>query len=333
VQRSILYAHSPTFIPEIHLAAQPNTQFLGVPAIVHSPTLQRLMATAERIAKTNASILITGETGSGKEIIARAVHHYSLRCHKPWIDVNCGALPDHLVESELFGYEKGAFSGADSQKAGFFELADGGTLFLDEIGELEPRTQVKLLRVLDGTPYYRVGGVKKVSVDVRVIAATSRDLEEQCERGAFRHDLLHRLKQIHLHVPPLRERKEDILPLANFFLYDSYPHLTFSEEAKRTLENYQWGGNVRELRNVVLTAAVFATSEIITAHELPAHIQECRPRLTASDSKDPLNKVEKDLIFEALKGTSGHQQKAARILGISRRTLSRKLRSYSLQNR
>jgi DNA-binding NtrC family response regulator len=304
---------------------------LGVPAIVHSAALQRLMATAERVARTNASVLITGETGSGKEVIARAIHHFSLRCGKPWIDVNCAALPEHLVESELFGYEKGAFSGADSAKAGFFELADAGTLFLDEIGELEPRTQVKLLRVLDGTPYYRVGGVKKVTVDVRLITATNRDLEQQVAKGAFRNDLLHRLNQIHLHVPPLRERREDIVPLANFFLHQTYPHLNFSEEAKATLENYGWSGNVRELRNVVLTAAVFATDQTITAHELPAHIQEFRPRTEMPEEPASLNQIEQDLIFETLKGTAGHQQKAARILGISRRTLSRKLRSYALE--
>jgi DNA-binding NtrC family response regulator len=314
------------------LSAYPNPQLLqGVPAIVCSPALQRVMAMAERVARTSASVLITGETGTGKEIIARAIHHYSLRCHKSWIDVNCAALPEHLVESELFGYEKGAFSGADALKAGFFELADGGTLFLDEIGELEGRTQVKLLRVLDGTPYYRVGGQKKVSVDVRIIAATSRDLEQQAARGLFRNDLFHRLNQIHLHVPPLRERREDIVPLADFFLHSTYPHLNFSQEAKATLQNYGWSGNVRELRNVVLTAAVFALSETITVHELPTHIQECRPRLTTQANAAPLDKMEKDLILEALKGTSGHQQKAARILGISRRTLSRKLRSYSLQ--
>jgi len=314
------------------LSAHTNPQMvLGVPAVVHSRALQRLMETAQRIAKSNASVLITGETGSGKEIVARAIHHYSLRCHKPWIDVNCAALPEHLVESELFGYEKGAFSGADAQKAGFFELADGGTLFLDEIGEIEPRTQVKLLRVLDGAPYYRVGGLKKVSTDVRIIAATNRDLEAQAARGAFRNDLFHRLNQIHLRVPPLRERREDIIPLANFFLNGLYPHLSFSEEAKVTLENYPWSGNVRELRNVVLTAAVFAIGETITVHELPANIQDYRPKLTVAVSAAPLMTMEKDLIFEALKGTSGHQQKAARILGISRRTLSRKLRSYSLQ--
>lgn len=330
--RTKLDSHFPGTLPPT-LSTDPNPQILlGVPALVHSPALQSLMATAGRIARTNASVLITGETGSGKEIVARAIHHYSLRCNKPWIDVNCGALPEHLVESELFGYEKGAFSGADSQKAGFFEMADGGTLFLDEIGELEPRTQVKLLRVLDGTPYYRVGGVRKVTVDVRIIAATSRNLEEQVVRGAFRNDLLHRLNHIHLHVPPLRERKEDIVPLANFFLHQTYPHLNFSQEAKATLESYRWSGNVRELRNVVLTAAVFATDQTITAHELPAQIQEYRPKLSVPEtSAVPLDEMEKDLIFETLKDTAGHQQKAARILGISRRTLSRRLRSYSLQ--
>src|SRR5216110_766719 len=149
----------------------------GVPAIVHSPALQRLMATAERVAKTNASVLITGETGSGKEIIARAIHHFSLRCNKPLIDINCAALPEHLVESELFGYEKGAFSGADSSKPGLFEMADKGTIFLDEIGELQTQVQVKLLRVLDGAPYYRLGGHRKIITDVRVVAATNQDLE------------------------------------------------------------------------------------------------------------------------------------------------------------
>ena len=314
------------------MSAIPKPENVGViSAIVHSRAMVRLFETAQRIAKSNVSVLITGETGSGKDVVARAIHHYSLRCNQPWIDVNCAALPEHLVESELFGYEKGAFSGAESQKPGFFELAHNGTLFLDEVGELESRTQVKLLRVLDGAPYYRVGGLKKVSADVRIIAATNRDLEARVGRGEFRSDLFHRLNQIHLRVPPLRDRKEDILPLAAHFLHAMYPHLNFSEEAKQTLENYQWSGNVRELRNVVITAAVFAVSEVITVHELPAHVQESRPRLQIASKSAPLEKVEKDLIFETLRGTSGHQQKAARVLGISRRTLSRKLRSYSLQ--
>src|SRR6202049_3751477 len=192
--------------------------FLGMPAVVRSKAMETLLALVERGAPTNATVLITGETGSGKELIARAVHHYSLRHSKPWVDVNCAALPEHLMESELFGYEKGAFSGADSTKPGLFELANTGTLFLDEIGELDRKMQVKLLRVLDGAPYYRLGGTRKVSVDVRIIAATNQDLEEMVRNGRFRNDLFHRLGQIAITVPPLRERREDIVPIAEYFL-------------------------------------------------------------------------------------------------------------------
>src|SRR3984893_2801248 len=196
----------------------PRLEFLGMPAVVASPAMQELLAMVQRVAQTQASVLIQGESGSGKELIARALHHYSLRCSKPWVDVSCAALPEHLVESELFGYEKGAFSGANSPKPGLFELAHNGTLFLDEVGEIEPRMQVKLLRVLEGAPYYRLGGVRKVSVDVRVIAATNQDLDQMIGTGRFRADLYHRLGQINLRVPPLRERTEDILPLAEHFL-------------------------------------------------------------------------------------------------------------------
>src|ERR1700681_3116298 len=167
--------------------------YLGMPAVVSSAAMRQLLELAERIAQTNAAVLITGESGSGKELIARAVHHYSLRCAKPWVDVSCAALPENLVESELFGYEKGAFSGADSPKQGLFELANHGTLFLDEIGELEPRMQVKMLRVLDGGPYYRLGGVRKQTVDGRVVAATNQNLEQMVRTGDFRGDLFHRL--------------------------------------------------------------------------------------------------------------------------------------------
>src|SRR5437016_9367284 len=209
--------------------------FLGMAAVVASPAMRQLLALVERVAQTPASVLIQGESGSGKELIARAVHHHSLRCSKPWVDVSCAALPEHLVESELFGYEKGAFSGADSAKPGLFELANLGTLFLDEIGELEPRMQVKLLRVLDGVPYFRLGGVRKVTVDVRVVAATNQDLEHMVDTGQFRGDLFHRLGQICLHVPPLRERAEDIVPLAEHFLHQSNPRLVFSEDAVELL--------------------------------------------------------------------------------------------------
>src|ERR1700719_4218424 len=170
-------------------------------AVIASESIRALLATIERVARSHATVLITGESGSGKELIARAVHHYSLRSHRPWVDLSCAALPEHLLESELFGYDKGAFSGADSHKPGLFELAHQGTIFLDEIGELDHKMQVKLLRVLDGVPYYRLGGVKKVSADVRVVAATNQDLERGVAEGRFRNDLYHRLSQFILKVP------------------------------------------------------------------------------------------------------------------------------------
>ncbi len=314
--------------------------YLGMPAIVSSPGMLQLIELAERIAQSNAAVLITGESGSGKELVARAVHHYSLRCAKPWVDVSCAALPEHLVESELFGYEKGAFSGADSPKPGLFELAHHGTLFLDEVGELEPRMQVKLLRVLDGVAYYRLGGTRKVTVDVRIVAATNQDLEQMVETGSFRGDLYHRLGQICLRVPPLRERHEDIVPLAEHFLKQTNSRLTFSGEALRVLEGHRWPGNVRELRNVVTKAAVLARETEIGATDLllaPQRIfsapaatpmpSTLATGATASPTEN-LDGMEKSTILRVLAQTNGHQQKAAELLGISRRTLSRKLKLY-----
>jgi len=199
---------------------------LGMPVVIRSEAMRQVMQLVQRVAQTTASVLITGESGAGKELIARALHQFSLRCNMPWVDVNCGALPEHLMESELFGYERGAFSGADKMKQGLFDLAHMGTLFLDEIGELDPRMQVKLLRVLDGVPYFRLGGVKKVSVDARIITATNQNLEEGIRAGKFRSDLFHRLSQLHIHVPPLRERHEDIGALAEFFLHRHDPGAT-----------------------------------------------------------------------------------------------------------
>ena len=293
--------------------------------------MRQLLGLVERIAQTNAAVLISGESGSGKELIARAVHHYSLRCAKPWVDVSCAALPEHLVESELFGYEKGAFSSADAPKPGLFELANHGTLFLDEIGELEPRMQVKLLRVLDGVPYYRLGGVRKVAVDVRVVAATNQDLERMVRSGDFREDLYHRLGQICLQVPSLRERPEDIVPLAEHFLKQTNPASSFASEALRELQRYSWPGNVRELRNVVTKAAVLARNSEIQASDLvfaqpgPVGVVGLA-RAVANPSN--LDGMEKTTILQVLAQTNGHQQKAAELLGISRRTLSRKLKLY-----
>jgi two-component system, NtrC family, response regulator AtoC len=304
---------------------------LGMAAIVASPPLRELLAMAKRIAQANVSVLIEGESGSGKELIARSLHHYSLRCSKPWVDVSCAALPEHLVESELFGYEKGAFSGAEAGKPGLFELADRGTLFLDEVGELEPRMQVKLLRVLDGAPYYRLGGVRKVSVDVRIIAATNQNLEQMVEDGRFRGDLFHRLCQIRLRVPPLRERAEDIVPLAEHFLRLQSPASFFSPEALARLREHAWPGNVRELRNVVTRAAVLAGDREIRPGDLPIELRRSRAANEPISIADALSLdgMEKRMIMKVLAQTEGHHQRAADLLGISRRTLSRKLKLYN----
>jgi DNA-binding NtrC family response regulator len=304
-------------------------EFIGVPAIFASEVMQRLLVLVEKVAATNATILITGESGSGKEIVARAVHHYSLRSSKSWVDLNCAALPENLIESELFGHEKGAFSGADACKQGLFEVAHQGTLFLDEIGDLDPRMQVKLLRVLDGASYYRVGGVKKVSVDVRLVAATNQDLEAAVREGRFRSDLYHRLSQIPICVPPLRDRRDDIAPLALHYLAQQGPSLHFSEEVLEKLRVHNWPGNVRELRNVVIRAGVLAQGSEITVADLPEEF--LRSSFSAGLQQFAgLSDLEKRAILAALEESGGHQQKAADKLGISKRTLQRKIRSYGM---
>ena len=304
---------------------------LGIPAVIVSRPMTELMTLVERVAMSNASVLVTGESGTGKELVARALHQGSMRASRPWVDVNCGALPEHLMESELFGHEKGAFSGADAAKQGLFELANSGTLFLDEIGELEPRMQVKLLRVLDGTPYYRLGGVRKVSVDVRIVAATNQSLEDMVHQGRFRGDLFHRLSQVCLQIPPLRERIDDIGPLAEFFLRQLDPRLELRESAHQKLMTHSWPGNIRELRNVITKASIVVDDRYIRAE----HIQlasgglQARQRPAADTN---LDRMEESMILRVLEQTGGHQQRAAAILGISRRTLSRKLKSYGLRS-
>ena len=208
--------------------------------VVRSDSLKRVMKLVEQVARHPAAVLIVGETGTGKEMVARSIHNCSLRCNNPWVDVNCAAIPEHLVESELFGYEKGAFSGADTMKPGLFEMADKGTLFLDEIGDLDLKVQVKLLRVLDGISYYRLGGSKKVGVDVRVVAATNQDLEMLVKAGRFRSDLYHRLAQFKLELPPLRERPEDLLGVAEQLLQEHYPESRFTSDAVRAMFAYGW---------------------------------------------------------------------------------------------
>ena len=303
--------------------------FCGTIAVFASEPMRRVFEMVEQVAPSNATILITGESGCGKEVIAKAVHHYSSRADKPWVDVNCGAIPENLLESELFGHEKGAFSGADSAKPGLFELAHGGTLFLDEIGELDLRLQVKLLRVLDGSAYYRVGGTKKISTDVRLVAATNQDLKAAIEDGHFRSDLFHRLSQIPIKVPPLRNRRDDIAPLALHYLASEKPGLHFSEEALAKLGGYSWPGNVRELRNVVIRAAILSKSAEIGVSDLPEEISAAQ-FAAGLHTLAGLHQAERGVVLTTLEEVGGHRQRAADRLGISKRTLQRRLKEYDL---
>ncbi len=308
--------------PDVH-------SFLGMPAVISSAPMRTMMRFVERIAQSNAAVLITGESGSGKELVARALHQYSSRNGKPWIDINCAALPDHLLESELFGFEKGAFSGADFQKQGMFELANQGTLFLDEIGELNLKSQSKLLRVLDGCPHYRLGGTRKIAVDVRIVAASNADLENEVRLGGFRADLYHRLNQVRVAVPALRERPDDIGPLASLFLEQQNPQLTLSEEAVAALECYSWPGNVRELKNLMARLAVMADATEIACEDLPPEFQLVLPPVESAPNYS-LDKLEQEVIYHALEQADGRRNRAAELLGISRRTLIRRLKLYGV---
>ena len=310
----------PTAVPN------PVQYFLGMPAIINSIAMRNLMETVQKVARTSAAVLITGESGTGKELIARALHHYSMRCSKPFVDISCAALPEHLAESELFGYDKGAFSGADVPKPGLFEMAHTGTLFLDEIGELETKMQVKLLRVLDGTPYYRLGGTRKVAADTRIVAATNQNLEAMIGQGRFRNDLFHRLTQFHMKLPPLRDRLEDIRPLAEFFLAQQNPEMCFTPPALERLRRHTWPGNVRELRNVVIKSAVLTRDQMIGPQDLPEAFHQANN--ATEPSPHTLDGMERQMIISALSQNGGHHQRAAEKLGISRRTLSRKLKLY-----
>jgi transcriptional regulator with PAS, ATPase and Fis domain len=304
----------------------------GVQFILASPIMHRFMGLVDRVAAHTETALITGETGTGKELIARTIHESSNRRSRPWIDINCAALPENLVESELFGYEKGAFSGADSSKPGLFELADKGTLFLDEIGELQLQMQVKLLRVLDGQPFYRLGGHRKIKVDVRIVAATNQDLEAAVEAGRFRRDLFHRLGQFQLRVPPLRERPEDIVALAEHFLRLKSPTKAFAPAAISRLLSYSWPGNIRELRNLVAKVAMESSGDRIDLPDVTASLsaQPAAHRQTPSIPVANLESMEEQMIIKALERTGGQRTQAAEQLGISRRTLSRKLKEYKI---
>lgn len=305
----------------------------GTEFLIASPVMHKFMGMVDRVAGHTETVLVVGETGTGKELVARTIHESSYRHKKTLVDINCAALPEHLVESELFGYEKGAFSGADSSKPGLFELADKSTIFLDEIGELQPQVQVKLLRVLDGAAYYRLGGHHKITVDVRVVAATNQDLELAVKEGRFRKDLFHRLSQFQLRVPPLRERPEDITALARHFLSLKARDKSFSSEALVALQAYAWPGNIRELRNLVAKLAMATADDEITGTDVAAELHgesadgEVARRVLPQGN---LENMEEQMIIRALEQTGGHRARAAEQLGISRRTLSRKLHEYGI---
>jgi Nif-specific regulatory protein len=299
--------------------------------------MRQLSESVLRVAGTNTTVLIRGESGTGKELVAQAVHYHSPRAKQPFITVNCAALPETLVESELFGYERGAFTGAVQRKRGRFELANGGTLFLDEIGELSPATQAKLLRVLQEREFERVGGTESVRVDVRVIAATNRDLERALANSSFREDLYYRLNVFPIFVPPLRARKADVLPLAGHFV-EKYAHAhgksiqRISTPAIDLLSSYHWPGNVRELENTIERAVLLADGSVIHGHHLPPTLQTADATGTEeSTSLDgAVEAFERSLIEDALKTARGNRSRAARLLGTTQRVISYKVRKYGI---
>ena len=297
--------------------------------------MQAVLALVERVAKSDSPVLVTGESGTGKELIARALHRLSGRGSNPLVDINCAAIAENLLESELFGHEKGAFTGAQSRKIGLFEMAAGGTMFMDEIGELDPKLQGKLLRALELGTFFRVGGTQKVEVSVRIVAATNRDIVRAVNEGAFRSDLYYRINTIGIALPPLRERVVDIPLLAEHFLRQyggaSPPRLT--EEAMDGLQRYRWPGNVRELRNVIERAVLLANGGVINASDLP--LQSHGPGAIGGNGQPgpavSLADLERRHIETVLSQTNWHQGKAATLLGISSKTLYRKIREYGFK--
>jgi Nif-specific regulatory protein len=303
------------------------------------PTRQMYEQVAQ-VAQTNTTVLIRGESGTGKELIAHAIHYNSLRAKKPFVKVSCAALPDTLIESELFGYEKGAFTGANARKKGRFELAESGTIFLDEIGDINASTQVKLLRVIQEREFERLGGTESVRVNVRVIAATNKDMEKAIADGTFREDLYYRLNVFTIFVPPLRDRKADLLLLADHFLEKfSREHgkviKRISTPAIDMLMSYHWPGNVRELENALERAVLVCDGQVIHGHHLPPSLQtaDASGTVTRVSLKDAVEGFERDLIQDALKTTRGNRAKAARLLDTTERILNYKVRNLSIDVR
>jgi DNA-binding NtrC family response regulator len=301
--------------------------------VARSPKMQEVLATVERVAPTNSTVLLGGESGVGKDLIARAIHEKSRRASGPFLKINSTAIPENLLESELFGFEKGAFTGAVASKPGKFELADKGTLFLDEIGDVPPVTQVKLLRVLQEREFERLGGTRTVKVDVRLIAATNKDLRQALEQGTFREDLYYRLNVVPIDIAPLRERKEDVPDLVNLFISrftgeSGKPVEGITPEAMRILVNYHWPGNVRELQNIIERACALAKGNVLEPSDI--HL-DVRPAKAANGPGGflpegmTLEQWEDEMVQEALRRANGNKSQAARLLGLSRNALRYRL--------
>jgi DNA-binding NtrC family response regulator len=308
--------------------------------IAGSPAMQQVLSTVERIAPTNSTVLLGGESGVGKDLIARVIHQKSRRANGPFVKINSTAIPENLLESELFGYEKGAFTGATTTKPGKFELADKGTLFLDEIGDVPAATQVKLLRVLQEREFERLGGTRTLKVDVRLVAATNRDLRAALEEGTFRQDLYYRLNVVPIDIPPLRAHKEDIPELANLFLArfakESGRQITgISPAALRILTNFHWPGNVRELENIIERSCALAQGPVLEADDIHLDVERLKPP-QAGDAFLPagmtMDQWEEEMIREAVKRSNGNKSQAARLLGLSRNALRYRLSKMGIED-
>jgi two-component system NtrC family response regulator len=304
--------------------------------------MEEVINIAARVAESKATVLITGENGTGKEVLAKAVHYLSPRNESPFVAVNVPALSQNLLESELFGHEKGAFTSAEKMKKGRFEIAHGGTIFLDEVGDIPQSLQVKLLRVLQEHQFERVGGTEKIDVDVRIIAATNQDLETKIKDSSFREDLYYRLNVVSIKIPPLRDRKEDIVPLAENFIEkfckeNDKEKLEVSKETVDVLMKYNYPGNVRELENIIERAVVLTRGKVITLNDLPMSIkgfkeERALPALGEGTLTEQVETLEKQLIFDALHKSDGNQTKAGKLLGLTERNLRYKLKKYNIKH-
>ena len=303
-------------------AFKPRFQIVG-----DSEKMKKIFSTIKKVAPSDVTVLIQGDTGTGKELVAKAIHSLSPRNDKPFVAVNCAAIPKELIESELFGHEKGAFTGAISARVGRFQLAHTGTIFLDEIGDMSLDMQAKVLRTLEEKEFQRVGGTKNIEVDVRVITATNKDLKKAVEEGKFREDLYYRLNVVSIELPPLRERKKDILPLVDYFIAKRVKRI--SSEAQQLLLSYHWPGNVRELKNVVDRAVIMGDGEVLQPEDLP-HTMRRRGEIIPAPL-DTLDEMEEDHIIRVLRHTNRNKSDAARILGVTRQTLDNKIKKYKIK--